>query len=173
MKSEILLNQQQISNRITQLGKEITTWAKSSDEKIAVIWLAEGAIIFTADLIREIDCDLTLVSARASSYGKNLKSSGTVKVEHDFSDMKGKRVLLVDDIFDTGLTLQTIVAKLRQANAVEVKTCVLLRKLDVETIAPKPDFVGFDIPNKFVFGYGLDAYESHRNLKDIHHIIEQ
>ncbi len=172
MKSEILLSQQQISDRIAQLGKEITAWAKSANEIITVVWLAEGAIIFTADLIREIDCDLTLVSARISSYGKNLKSYGTVKVEHDFSDLENKRVLLVDDIFDTGLTLQTIVAKLRQANATEVKTCVLLRKLDVQTNASNPDYVGFDIPNKFVFGYGLDAYESHRNLKDIHFIIE-
>ncbi len=173
MKSEILLTQQQISERVAQLGKQITNWAKTKDEKIVVVWLVEGAILFTADLIRQIDCDLTVVSIKASSYGKNLKSSGTVNIEHDFSDLQDKYVLLVDDIFDTGLTFQTILAKMRQANAKEIKTCVLLRKLDVKTNAQAPDFIGFDIPNKFVFGYGLDVCESHRNLNEIHYIIEQ
>jgi len=173
MKSELLLNQQQISDRIAQLGEQITNWAKTKDDKIVVVWLAEGAILFTADLIRQIDCDLTLVSIKTSSYGKNLKSTGTVNLEYDFSNLQDKYVLLIDDIFDTGLTLQTVIAKMRQANAKEIKTCVLLRKLDIKTNAQIPDYIGFDIPDKFVFGYGLDAYESHRNLKEIHYITEQ
>ena len=170
--TEILFTKEQISARVAELGRCITEWATTKCEPITVVWLAEGALMFAADILREIKSDVYVRSLRASSYGSNLQSSGNVNISANFDEYEGKNVLIIDDIFETGFTLQTIIAKMREVGAKDVKTCVLLRKSDVDTKVKLPDFIGFDIPNKFVFGYGLDKYLLFRNLDEIKYIEE-
>lgn len=165
--TKILFSKEQISARVAELGRCITEWASTKSEPITVVWLAEGALMFAADILREIKSDVYVRSLRASSYGSSSQSSGNVCLSENFDEYEGKDVLVIDDIFETGLTLQTIIAKMREAGAKDVKTCVLLRKSDVDTKVKLPDFIGFDIPNKFVFGYGLDKCLLFRNLDEI------
>lgn len=183
MESSVLISSERIAERVAQLGAEISRWAKTSaaaragvggagqsGAPLALLWIADGAFIFAADLARSIDVLMTVCSLRASSYGAAVKSSGRVVFDADLSNFAGKKVLLVDDIFDTGRTLAEISAALRSAGVVELKTCVLLRKgLDGSRGGgyAAPDFVGFEIPDKFVFGYGLDYEYKFRNLRDI------
>lgn len=183
MESSVLISGERIAERVAQLGAEISRWAKTSaaaragvggagqsGAPLALLWIADGAFIFAADLARSIDALMTVCSLRASSYGTSVKSSGRVVFDADLSNFAGKKVLLVDDIFDTGRTLAEISAALRSAGVAELKTCVLLRKgLDGSRGGgyAAPDFVGFEIPDKFVFGYGLDYEYKFRNLRDI------
>ncbi len=170
MNSETLFSAEEISNRVRELGEEISAWAKTSSEPIYLLWLAEGTFIFVADLAREINADVRIVSLRASSYGNNFSSSNKVYVSEDFSQFSDKKILLVDDIFDTGLTLKTIIENLEKSGAKEIKTCVLLDKVSTPKKSTTPNYVGFNIPNKFVFGYGLDVAEKYRNLKEIKYL---
>ena len=170
MNSEVLFSDKEISARIKELAKEISLWTKSLSNPIYLLWLAEGSFIFVADLVREINADIRIVSLRTSSYGNELSSSGKVSVWGDFSQFSEKSVLLIDDIFDTGLTLKTIIDQLKHSGAKDVKTCVLLNKVSTPKKTSKPDFVGFDIPDKYVYGYGLDCAGKYRHLKDIKYI---
>lgn len=172
MQTRVLLTAAAIRGRVAELGAEISRWAKPLPAAPTVLWLADGALVFAADLIREIGAGIFVESVRASSYGAGLSSSGEVSLGGDFSRFAGRDVLLVDDIFDTGLTLETVRRKLEAAGAKSVLTCVLLRKIGRETArgARPPDFVGFEIPDKFVFGYGLDMSGKCRNLKQIEYI---
>ena len=184
MESSVLISGERIAERVAQLGAEISRWAnmsgadcagvggagQSDDGRLALLWLADGAFIFAADLARSIDAQMTVCSLRASSYGASVKSSGRVVFDADLSKFADKKVLLVDDIFDTGRTLAEISAALRSAGVAELKTCVLLRKVFGGSRGcgyAAPDFVGFEIPDKFVFGYGLDYEYKFRNLRDI------
>ena len=168
MQTETLLGAGALRARVAELGAEISRWVKSLPEPPVALWLAEGALVFAADLIREIDADIEVESLRASSYGAGLRSSGEVKFQADFSRFGGRAVLLIDDIFDTGLTLASARAKLAEAGAAPVRACVLLRKKCAGASAfPPPDYVGFEIPDKFVFGYGLDFAGKFRNKKQI------
>ncbi len=173
MQSELLISRDEISRRVTELGEAITNWAKSKPETdFEILWLAEGAFMFVADLVRAIDVDVKITSMKVSSYGDAFKSSGEVNCCGDFEKFSGKDVLVIDDIFDTGLTLSTISALLRQAGARDVKSCVLLCKEGVGSKFDKPDYIGFSIPNKYVIGYGLDAAGKFRNLPEIRTITE-
>ncbi len=172
MQIELLISKEDIAKRIAELGEAIATWAKSEGDSLEVLWLAEGAFVFVADLVRVMDIDVRITSMKASSYGDAFKSSGQVNCEGIFKDFSGKNVLIVDDIFDTGLTLSTVQAMVRQAGAKTVKSCVLLRKECIDTKFKQPDFIGFSIPDKYVVGYGLDAAGKFRNLPDIKIITE-
>lgn len=172
MESRVLFTEDEIRARVKTLGREVVKWARSGAESaegnVCMLWLAEGAFVFAADLARAIDCDIRVRSVRASSYGNAFKSSGTVSVNADFSEYKNMRVLIVDDIFDTGRTLAEISRRLLKEGATEIKTCVMLKKNTREKRNfPPPDFFGFEIPDEYVFGYGLDAAEKFRNLPDI------
>ncbi len=171
MQSEVLIDKDQISKRVEELGSAVSDWVAQSSEPLEVLWLAEGAVVFIADLIRAINVDMKITSLKASSYGDAFKSSGNVDFKGDFEKFSGKNVLIVDDIFDTGLTLSTISAMVREAGANDVKACVLLRKEGVNSNFDTPEFVGFSVPNKYVFGYGLDAAGMFRNLPEIRVVI--
>lgn len=168
-KKSILITSAQIKNRVEELGKEISDMLR--DEKISdivVLWLAEGALFFASDLIRKIDCpNIQIRSLKASSYGKELFSQGDPKITGDESGFEGKHILLVDDIFDTGRTAEVISHRLLSTGAQSIFTCFLLDKKVEKTCSIKPDFVGFEIDNAYVFGYGLDVAEAYRNLPDI------
>ena len=159
--SEILFDRKAISLRVAELGAQITRDMRGLTPCIAPVM--DGAMIFAADLVREIRLDLTLQPIKASSYGAAKKSSGNVRLPWGIPEAAvGKDILLLDDILDTGRTLVVLKTQLLEAGANSVKTCVLLRKEPARTL--HADYVGFEIPDMFVVGYGLDDAGLHRNL---------
>jgi hypoxanthine phosphoribosyltransferase len=160
---EILLSAQDISRRIAQLGEEIA--ADYVGKKIILIGILKGACLFMADLMRTIDAELSIEFMAVSSYGKELRSSGEVKIVKDLDvPVEGKHLIVVEDIIDTGLTLSYLLENLRSRGAASVKLAALLDKPEPRRVAVAVDYVGFTVPNKFLVGYGLDAAERYRNL---------
>ena len=153
-----------------ELGREIEEDFKGSQEFI-VVGLLKGAFVFVADLIREINLPLQVDFLWVSSYGQSMESSGNIKVLKDLdADIEGRDVLLVDDILDTGLTLREIYEFLKLKNPARLKTCVFLDKKGRRAVDFKPDYVGFEVPNKFLVGYGLDWGEMGRNLRGVYSV---
>lgn len=159
----LLLTEAQIKRRVRTLAKEIK--AAFGDGEFTIVSLINGAIMFTADLMREIDNPVRLDCIRVSSYGAKTKSVGTPQVIASITlDITGRNVLLVDDILDTGKTLNLVAALILKQKPASLRTCVLLDKKSRREVPFQADFVGFDIPDKFVVGYGLDFAERYRNL---------
>ena len=161
--AEVLLTEAQIKQRVKSLARELK--AVYGDHEFTIISLINGAVMFTADLMREIDNPVRLDCIRVSSYGANTTSIGTPQVIYSLTlDIKGRHVLLIDDILDTGKTLRLVTQLIRELNPASLRTCVLLDKKERREVEIEADFVGFTIPNKFVVGYGLDFAERYRNL---------
>lgn len=161
--AEVLLTEAQIKRRVKSLGAEIKK-AYGTGE-FTIVSLINGAVMFTADLMREIENPVRLDCIRVSSYGSKTKSIGTPQVIYSLTlDIKGRHVLLIDDILDTGKTLSLVGKLIRDLKPASLRTCVLLDKKERREVKMEADFVGFDIPNKFVVGYGLDFAERYRNL---------
>lgn len=159
----MLFNEDEIKKRVENLGHEIEEDYK--DKNLFVIGVLKGAIVFLSDLIRHIDIDLELDFMAVSSYGSSTKSSGIVKIIKDLdSDISGKDVLIVEDIVDTGLTLNYLKEYLKKRNAASIKIVSLLDKPDRRTAPVKVDYVGFEIEDKYVIGYGMDCAQKYRNL---------
>jgi hypoxanthine phosphoribosyltransferase len=159
---KILIEENTLHKRITELGREISEFY--IDRHLTVIAVSNGATIFVADLIRQIDIPMQLDSITAYSY-VGTESQGKVKLLSDLKlDIEGRDVLLVDDILDTGRTLRKITDFLHTQNPASVKTCVLLDKPDRRVIDIGADYIGFTVPDVFVVGYGLDYNEYYRNL---------
>ncbi len=162
--SEILLDRAAIRRRVEELGVQISKELSGSD--LCVMPVMDGGMIFTADLVREIQLPLMVIPIKASSYGDATASSGSVSLPFGIPDgITGKDLLLVDDILDTGLTLKVLKERLLETGAASVRTCVLLRKESSRHLTA--DYLGFEIPDKFVVGYGLDHAGLYRNLPDI------
>jgi hypoxanthine phosphoribosyltransferase len=160
---EILINEDKIKQKVKELAKKITRMYKGKE--LTIIAITNGSIIFLADLIRHIPIPLLVDVISASSYGSSTESSEIVTILGQIKiDLNNRNVLIIDDIFDTGKTLQSIIKKISQFNPKDIKTCVLLEKPDRHQVDIKPDFVCFQIPNEFVVGYGLDYDEKYRNL---------
>ena len=160
---EILLNETQIATRVAELGAQITEDYRG--EEVLVVCVLNGAMPFTADLMRKLEGDFRLDTIVASSYGAGTVSSGTVTIKKDLrEDITGRNVLLVDDVFDTGLTLSLLVTELQKRNAKSVKSCAFLSKPARHEVDYRPDYIGYEIPDAFVIGYGLDYAEKYRNL---------
>lgn len=141
-------------------------------EPFLVVSLLKGAFVFTADLIRNFTLPVQVDFMWVSSYGSSQESQGHVKVVKDLDrDIDGLRVLLVDDILDTGHTLMEVYRLLNLKGAKDVKTCVLLDKKERRKVAFEADFVGFQVPNLFLVGYGLDWDEEGRNLRGIYAVM--
>lgn len=160
----ILLDRRTIAQRVRELGSKIGNDYQGRD--LCIVPVMDGGFVFAADLIREIDLPLTVAPIKASSYGDATVSSGTVRIPWEIpGGIGGKDLLLVDDILDTGKTLEVLKTRFMEAGARSVGSCVLLRK---ESASHLPaDYIGFEIPDKFVIGYGLDLAGLHRNLPDI------
>jgi hypoxanthine phosphoribosyltransferase len=161
--AEVLLTEDQIRRRV----KAIAIGLKSvyGEGEFTIVSLINGAVMFTADLMREIDNPVRLDCIRVSSYGSKTKSIGTPQVIYSLTlDIQGRDVLLIDDILDTGKTLSLVSKLIRELKPASLRTCVLLDKKERREVPIDADFVGFDIPNKFVVGYGLDFAERYRNL---------
>lgn len=162
----VLVTQSQIKSRIKKLGKQIKEIY--GDEEITIISIINGAIMFTADLMREIDNPVRLDCIRISSYRDKTKSNGTPKLIHSLTlDITKRNVLLIDDILDTGKTLEMVSGMIRKLNPASLTVCVLLDKKGRREVEFDADLVGFNIPDKFVVGYGLDFAERYRNLSSI------
>ncbi|PYN58003.1 MAG: hypoxanthine phosphoribosyltransferase [Candidatus Rokuibacteriota bacterium] len=159
----VLVSADALKARVGELGRAIARdYAGASPVLVGVL---QGAVPFLADLMRELPLDLTVDFLRASSYGSGTNSSGAVRLLSDLTvDIKGRPVLLVDDIVDTGLTLAVLKRTLEARGPLSVRTCVLLDKQGRRQTEIDVDYVGFTIPNVFVVGYGLDYDGLYRNL---------
>lgn len=159
----VLVSEDAIKKRIKKLGDEVAS--VYGEEEITVISIINGAILFTADLLRAIPNPIRLDCIRISSYRNETKSIGKPQLVHSLTlDITNRHVLLIDDILDTGKTLAMVATMIRKQSPASVKTCVLLDKRGRREIEFEADFVGFRIPDKFVVGYGLDFAERYRNL---------
>ena len=161
-----LLTGPAIQERIREIGKQIR--ADFPGEHLLLVGVLKGAVLFLADLARQIPGEVTFDFIAVSSYGKDTKSSGQVKLNKDLdSSIDGKVVIVVEDILDTGLTLGYLLRILQQRKPKALKVAVLLDKKERRLNDVQADYVGFSIPNEFVVGYGLDYAERYRNLPDV------
>ncbi len=161
--AEVLFTDVQIKERVKSLAAEIK--AAYGEQEFTIVSLINGAVMFTADLMREIDNPVRLDCIRVTSYGVHTKSIGTPQIIHSLTlDIMQRHVLLIDDILDTGKTLKLVSGLIRDLRPASLRTCVLLDKKARREVAIEADFVGFPIPDKFVVGYGLDFAERYRNL---------
>ena len=157
----ICFSEEEIADIVKKLGKEIT---KDYDGKNPlVIGLLKGCIPFMSDLFKNIDTEITLGYMKVSSY-KGTESTGTIKIDGSIPDVKGRHVIVVDDILDTGRTLNAIKNVFMDNGALSVEVCVLLDKPEGRKVNIVPKYCGGKVPNAFVVGYGLDYDEHYRNL---------
>ena len=162
----ILLSEDEILQRVQELGRQISNDYR--DDEIIIVCVLKGAVVFLADLLRSIDVPTDLDFARISSYGDGTESTGVMEVLHcPTTDIEGRHVLVIDDIADSGLTLRYLKDSLLAKRPASLKFCILLDKIGRRTQDVKIDYVGFEIPNKFVVGYGLDHAGQHRGLRHI------
>jgi hypoxanthine phosphoribosyltransferase len=159
----VVFDQETIAERVKELGEEITAAYPEGD--LLVLGLLKGSFIFLSDLVRRIERPLQVDFIVASSYGEGTVSSGNVRLVYDpETELAGKHILLVEDIVDTGKTLNKLVAVLRQRRPRSLEICALLHKHVAEHLELEAKFVGFDAPRLFLVGYGLDHAENFRHL---------
>ncbi len=163
---DILFNEEEIKIKIKQLAAQITHDYRG--EEILVVGILKGAFIFMADLVRQIDLPLSLDFMDVSSYGVSTTSSGEVRIMKDLDgSIEGKNILIVEDIMDTGLTLNYINQILLKREPKSIKICCLLDKPERRRSPIEPDYTGFTIKDQFVVGFGLDYAEHYRNYPAI------
>ena len=160
---KILLTEEQIRQGVMRLGRELN--AQYSGRPITVIGVLTGSVVLLADLIRQLDMPLSVGVIQARSYHGAATTPGDLNISTEFlPEIHGREVLVVDDIFDTGYTLAAVLKQLGGLGAQSLRTAVLLRKEGRQRVAVQPDHVVFEIPDRFVVGYGLDYHDAHRNL---------
>ena len=159
----ILFSEEQIRSRISELGAAITSDYQGKD--LVVVSILRGAAVFMADLVRQIDLPLEMDFMAVSSYGKEAKSSGIVRIQKDLStDITGRHVLIAEDVIDSGLTLRYLFNNLESRKPASIAIASLLRKELPEQADLPCDYLGFTCPDEFVVGYGLDYAQRYRNL---------
>ncbi|WP_312115951.1 hypoxanthine phosphoribosyltransferase [Brevibacillus reuszeri] len=160
---KILLSEKEIADKVQELGKTLA--AEYRDKNPLVICVLKGAVVFMADLIRHMDIPCEMDFMAVSSYGSGTETSGQVKILKDLdASVQSRHVLVVEDIMDSGLTLSRLLELLRHREAASVKVVTLLNKPERRKVDLSPDYSGYDIPDEFVVGYGLDYSEKYRNL---------
>ncbi len=161
---EVLIEQGPLQSRIVELGAEISTDYAGRD--LLLVGVLKGAVFFMADLMRELTVPCEIDFMAISSYGAATDSSGVVRILKDLDiNVAGRDVLVVEDIIDSGLTLSYLMRNLRARDPASLEVCALLTKPDRREIEVPVKYVGFEIPNRFVIGYGLDYAERYRNLR--------
>lgn len=160
---ETLIDTAALATRVRELGEQIS--ADYAGKEILMVGVLRGAVIFMADLARAIDVPVAIDFMAVSSYGASSKSSGVVRILKDLDEsVENKHLLIVEDIIDTGLTLKYLLENLESRKPASIKLCTLLNKPSRRKAEVKIDYNGFDIPDYFVVGYGLDYAEKYRNL---------
>lgn len=163
---EVLIPQDRIRQRVEELAALVQR--DYDGRPVLIVGVLTGCLIFLADLVRRIDLPLRIHLVQASSYRGEVTVPGELALRLDtLPDLAGRDVFLIDDILDTGRTLAKLVGELRRRGAADVRTCVLLRKLGRQEVAFEPDYVGFEIPDRFVVGYGLDYNDEYRHLPHV------
>jgi hypoxanthine phosphoribosyltransferase len=164
--TKVLVTEAQIAERVEELAKEIDIAYAGKD--VLLVGVLKGAVMFMADLSRAIQIPVSMDWMAVSSYGSGTQSSGVVRILKDLdADVLGRHVLIVEDIIDSGLTLSWLKSNLAARGAASVEIVALLRKPEAAKVDVEVMLVGFDIPNEFVVGYGLDYAEHYRTLKDV------
>lgn len=160
----VLISEADIAAKLAELAEEIAAEYEGKD--LLLVGVLKGAVMVMADLMRALPMSVPVDWMAVSSYGSGTKSSGVVRILKDLDcDITGKHILIVEDIVDSGLTLSWIKANLESRNPASVEICTLLRKPDAAKVQVDVKWVGFDIPNEFVVGYGLDYAERYRGLR--------
>ena len=163
---EVLITEEQIQARLAELATEV--WEHYRDKEVLLVGVLKGAVMVMADFMRHLPGSAPMDWMAVSSYGSGTKSSGVVRILKDLdTDITDKHVLIVEDIIDSGLTLSWIRANLDSRSPASVEILTLLRKPDAAKVEIDTRWVGFDIANEFVVGYGLDFAEGYRNLRDV------
>lgn len=158
-----LFSREEINEKVKELGTLISRDYKDKD--LVVISLLRGSFIFTADLVRELSIPVNVDFITTASYGHEEVTTGNVDIVHDLrTDVKGKDILIVDDIIDSGYTLKKVMEHLNTKEANSVKICVMLDKPTRRKVDLEPDYVGFSIPDVFIVGYGLNYGDHYRNI---------
>ncbi len=160
---EVLINADQIQKRVDELGGQIM--GDYGHQPVTIVGVLTGSLMFLADLMRRLDLPLRIALIQASSYRGATTTAGELHVQSDLlPDLRGRHVLVIDDILDTGQTLAHLKKELDGMQLASLKFGVLLRKIGRQEVQLEPDYVGFEIPDKFVIGYGLDYNDEYRNL---------
>ena len=161
---ELLVTEEEIEQIVTRLGKEIDR--DYADKNLVIVCVLKGSVMFTIDLSKKLNTVCEMEFVRTYSYGNGTESSGEVQMKIDFDrpDMADCDILIIEDIVDSGNTLKFLVDHIKAKGARSVKTCAFLDKPSRRKVDITPDYVGKEIPDKFVFGYGLDLFEKYRDL---------
>ncbi len=168
---KILVSGRRLKRRIRELGRRISIDYRDKD--LTIVYVANGAILFTADLVRAISVPLKLDCIAASSYSGN-RNTGRLRVGSRLKlDIRGRDVLLVDDVLDSGLTMDKLISILKKSSPSSIKVCVLLEKSSRREAPVSPDYIGFRVPDVFLVGYGLDWHEYCRNLDFVGYVEDK
>jgi hypoxanthine phosphoribosyltransferase len=160
---KVLLSEEQLHAGVVRMAREIT--ADYDGRALTIVGILTGSVVLLADLIRQLNMPLRVGVVQARSYRGKATTPGSLSVNADLlPEIQGCHVLLVDDIFDTGHTLFELISQFDELKPASIRSAVLLRKSERKEVAMEPDYVGFDIPNAFVVGYGLDYQDAYRNL---------
>ncbi len=171
LKSQILITEKEIQNKAKELGKQITK--DYNGESVVLIGTLKGAIMWLSDLMRRIDLDTEVDFVTVSSYGDSTVSSGELQIIQDLrNDIRGKNILIVEDIIDTGITLSNLKRYLWEREPKSIKVCTLLDKKERRRIDIEADYTAFEVEDLFLVGYGLDFDQKYRNLPYITYIEE-
>jgi hypoxanthine phosphoribosyltransferase len=168
---EILVQPDALSRRVRELGAMITADYEGRD--LLLVGVLKGAVFFLSDLMRQIEVPCELDFMAVASYGSTTDSSGVVRILKDLdAPIEGRHVLIVEDIVDSGLTLQYLLRNLGARDPRSIEVCALLTKPERRKVSVEPRYVGFEIPNRFVIGYGLDHGERYRNLPYVAALVQ-
>ncbi|ACU34280.1 hypoxanthine phosphoribosyltransferase [Actinosynnema pretiosum subsp. pretiosum] len=163
--ASVLLSEQEISDKVGELARQVAADYPAGGDDLVLITVLKGAVMFTSDLARALPVPVQLEFMAVSSYGSSTSSSGVVRILKDLDrDIADRDVLIVEDIIDSGLTLSWLLKNLASRKPRSMEVCTLLRKPDAVKVDVPVKYVGFDIPNEFVVGYGLDYAERYRDL---------
>lgn len=167
----VMITQEQINEKAAEIARKIE--ADFAGQEIVLIGILRGAVLWMADIMKNVNLDMTIDFMACSSYGSSTKSSGVVKINKDLdTDIEDKNVIIVEDIVDSGTTLSYLKSYLENRNAKCVRICTLLDKPDGRKVDIDVDYIGFTVDDKFIVGYGLDYDQKYRNLPYITYLEE-
>lgn len=167
---KVLYSMEELQTRIREMGNQISEDYKGKE--IVIVSILKGAIFYTVDLMKNLDLEVVLDFMKVSSY-EGTESTGTINIKQDLTmDIEGKHVLIVEDIIDTGRTLKKLKEELLKRNPASLKITCLMDKKERRVVELEADYVCFDIPNKFVVGYGFDIDDKYRNIPYVGYIEE-